>query len=133
MEIDITDFFNNADAFEYSASRAERGNNAGAETWKNAKRKAKSAPLLKTPDQIDALRRYVKDFGAWSEGDITAWNKIECNALFIQLIAGDMREGGLDSDPDESDWSDYQKGAEAGRYAGNIYRADGKIYYSLQC
>ena len=29
MEIDITEFFNSAEPYEFSASRAERGPNAG--------------------------------------------------------------------------------------------------------
>ena len=79
MEIDVTAFFENADPFEFSHSRAEGGANAGPQTWANAKEEAQRSPLLTTPEQLDALRSYV----------IAAWSPIECNALFIQLISGD--------------------------------------------
>lgn len=130
MEINITEFFTNADPFEFSASRAERGQNAGPETWANAK--AYRPPLLNTEDELQALRDYVKDFGAWSKDEIAAWSDNDCNALFIQLVSGDMREGRLDSDPDDSNWRDYEKGASDGRWSGNLFKTDdGKVYYSL--
>ena len=131
MEIKITSFFEKADAFEFSASVAERGENAGAETWNNAKMQGAFAPLLKTPEEIEALRRYVKDFGAWTEEEIAAWDEIECNALFIQLVSGDMREGELDNEPNNDDWRAYEQRAEEGNCSGNIYRSDGEVYYSL--
>ena len=130
MEIDITRFFHEANAFEFSASRAERGQNAGAETWANAKEEGARAPLLSTPDEIEALRKYVKDFGAWSEEEIAAWDDVECNALFIQLISGDIRETGMFAG-DSFDWEQYDRGAEKGRWGGNLYKSADKIYYSL--
>lgn len=130
MDINITRFFREADPFEFSASRAERGQNAGAETWANAKREGEESPLLTTPEQIDALRDYVKDFGAWSDEEIAAWSDTECNALFIQLVSGDIREAGLDTD--SPDWAQYQKDSEKGRIAGNLYPGDdGEVYYSI--
>lgn len=132
VEIDITEFFESADAFEFSASVAERGKNAGTETWQNAKDEGARAPLLKTPEEIDALRAYVKDFGAWEPEDIAAWSPVECNALFIQLVSGDMREAGLDNEPDESDWREYETRAERGNCTGNIFKTeDGQVFYSL--
>jgi hypothetical protein len=113
MEIDITDFFTSADPFEFSASIAERGQNAGPQTWTNAKEQAANAPLLQTKEET------------------AAWSAVECNALFIQLVSGDMRESGLDDDPDDDDWRDYEKGAEDGRFPGNIFRSSDRIYYSL--
>lgn len=130
MDINITSFFKNADPFEFSGSIAERGKNAGSETWNNAKQEAVREPLLTTLEEIAALRSYVKDFGAWEDEEIAAWTKQECNALFIQLISGDIRESGLDTV--EPDWGEYEEGAEEGHYSGNLYRADdGAIYYSL--
>jgi len=130
----ILSLHSSARAFHWTHERylAERGKNAGAETWRNAKDEGASSPLLTTPEQIEALRAYVKDFGAWSDEEIAAWSDVECNALFIQLIAGDMREAGLDNDPDESDWQEYQARAETGNCSGNIFRAnDGTIYFDL--
>jgi hypothetical protein len=132
MDINITRFFHDADAFEFSASQAERGKHAGAETWANAKAEGAESPLLKTEEEIDALRFYVKDFGAWDDEEIAAWDSVECNALFIQLVSGDIRETGMFAG-DQWDWAEYERGAERGNWSGNLYRAgDGKIYYSLQ-
>lgn len=132
MEIDITSFFESADPFEFSASHAERGQNAGPETWANAKREGSESPLLTTPEQLDALRSYVRDFGAWEEAEIAAWDAAECNALFIQFVSGDMREANLDSEPSDSDWAEYRRRAEEGRCSSQLYRNDdGRVYYSL--
>lgn len=131
MEINITSFVNDEDPFDYSASRAERGDNAGPETWNNAKNQAPL--LLDTSEKIEALRDYVKDFGAWDSEEIAAWDDNECNALFIQLISGDMREAGMDEvDLEDFDWEEYERRAKQGTISGNIYRGDdGQIYYSL--
>ena len=132
MEINITSFFENADAFEFSASVAERGKNAGPETWNNAKEEATRAPLLTTPEQLEALREHVKEFGAWERDEIDAWDSEHCNALFIQLVAGDIREAGLDSESDSSDWRRYERRVEAGNCSGNLYKTnEGAIFYSL--
>ena len=79
MEIDITPFFTESDPFDFSASVAERGQNAGPETWLNALEASARAPLLTTPEQIQALRDYVKGFGAWSREEIAAWTPVECS------------------------------------------------------
>ena len=139
MEIDITDFFNEADPAEYSASRAELGVNAGKITWAAAKERAAVPPqLLDTEDKLDALRDHVKGFGAWSREEIAAWDAVECNALFIQMVSGDMREGDLHSEMTATDWKRYQKRSERGEVAGRIFRGDipgnegfGRVYYYL--
>ena len=139
MEIDITEFVLNAEPFEFSASVAERGQNAGRETWRNAVQEGASNPLLVTEDQIQALRDHVRGFGAWSEEEIAAWSDAECNALFIQLISGDMRKSGMDDCfPDEFDWDKYQERVKDGQISGQIYRCDipdhesfGRIFYYL--
>jgi hypothetical protein len=138
MEINITRFFQDADAFEFSASVAERGQNAGKETWSNAVREGTDSPLLKTPEELQALRDYVRGFGAWDDEEIAAWSDAECNALFVQLISGDMRE--MESlcigDDGEIDWTRYEELANEGTISGSIYRADigdnvGDIFYYL--
>jgi hypothetical protein len=134
MEIDITTFFNDADAFDYSASIAERGQSAGADTWHNAVDRAHRKPMLTTEAQLDALREYVRDFGAWDDETIDAWSADECNALFIQLVSGDMREiESLCTDDDgEVNWTEYERLAQRGTISGNVFKAsDGTIYYEL--
>lgn len=110
-EVDITEFFTNEDAFEFSASIAERGLNAGPETWANALERAAHDALLETKPQLDAMRRWAKDTGAWERAEIAAWSDQEVNALFIQLVAGDMRAGGLDGIEleDAEGWTLYER------------------------
>jgi hypothetical protein len=134
MDINITRFFYNAEPFEYSASVAERGQNAGKETWANALAEGASAPLLKDADEIEALRDFMKGFGAWDDEEIAGWSEAECNALFIQYISGDMRE--LEAlamdDNGEIDWKRAEELSQEGRINGNLCRgSDGEIYYYL--
>jgi hypothetical protein len=131
MEIDITDFVTNEDPFDYSHSQAEGGPNAGRHTWQAAKTMAPM--LLDTPEKIKALREYVKGFGAWNDEEMAAWDDIECNALFVQLISGDMRSAGLDDvEIEDFDWAKHEEDAAEGRISGHIYRGDnGRIYYAL--
>ena len=132
MQINITRFFNEANAFEFSRSEAEAGKNAGPDSWRNAMQEAERAPLLTTPEELEALRLYVKDFGAWSPEEIAAWSPVEVNALFVQLVSGDIREAGLDSDPDAEDWEEYESRSQGGQCSGNIWKNDaGEIFYSL--
>lgn len=134
MEINITSLLE-ADLFRFSHSAHEGGENAGRNTWNAAKEEVATAPLLQTPEQLQALRDYVRGFGAWDKEEIDAWDEVECNALFLQLIAGDVREAGWDS-LDYAEWGDCGdlKDARTGERAepGNIFRTDeGSIYYSL--
>lgn len=92
MDIDVTDFVNNEDPTNYFASKAEKGEHAGAITWGEALRKGDEAPMLDTGEKLSALRVYAKTFGAWSDEEIAAWSNRECEALFIQLVSADMRE-----------------------------------------
>lgn len=133
MEIDITALFNEQDAFNYSHSRAEGGTRAGENTWRAAKERAASEPMpLTTPEHFDALRQWAKETGAWDESERNAWTDEDCNALFIQLVSGDMREAGLDNDPDDDAWLAYTERAQNGEISGNIFQAaDGKVYYEL--
>lgn len=136
MEIDITSFFNNEDPAEFSASRAELGDDAGRITWGYALSRADTDPILTAPAQIDALRSYVKGFGAWDDEEIANWTEAECNAMFIQLISGDMRqiENLCMADNGDVDWNKHEELAQQGQLAGNIFQgSNGRIYYYLGC
>jgi hypothetical protein len=89
MDINITQLLGE-DMFEYSHSAHEGGQDAGRNTWNAALKGPR--PLLNTPEEIQALRDHIQAFGAWSEDEIAAWDDNECQALFLQLIAGDVRE-----------------------------------------
>ena len=131
MEIDITSFFENAEPWKFSHSIAEGGPSAGSDTWRAALSEAAEAPLLKTPEALDALRGWARSSGGWEKNEIDAWGADECNALFIQLVSGDMREAGIDEQAIEDvDWVAYEKFCE--NQGGALYRSDDdRIYYSL--
>lgn len=131
MEIDITRFCSENDPCDYAASVAELGDHAGQITWKAALHEADYAPMLPTYDQLDAFRDYVATFGAWSDDEIAAWSPAECNALFIQLVSGDLREAGLEV-PSPSAWIEYDQRSQNGECGGNICRDfDGRVYYYI--
>jgi hypothetical protein len=133
MEIDITAFVHDHDPYDFSGSRMERGDNAAQQTWNNANTLARTFKLLTTPDELDVFRDHMRDYGAWDAEEIAAWSDVECNALFIQLVSGDMREAGMDDcDMDEFNWDEYVERQQAGRVDGNIFKGmDGRIYYYL--
>lgn len=131
MELNITEFFNEAAPRDYSASVAEIGNNAGADTWQAAMADADDYNLLDTDDKRDAFRVYVKGFGAWDDAEIAAWCDTELQALCVQMIAGDMRECGIGPESTDADWGEYQKRAEAGRVSGRIGRNETDIFYYI--
>ena len=89
MEINITQLLE-TDMFKFSHSRMEGGENAGQETWRNALNGPR--PLLKTPEEIQRFKEWVKESGGWTPEEIEAWNDNETQALFLQWIAGDVRE-----------------------------------------
>lgn len=129
MDIDITRFFRTVEPSDFSASMAELGQNAGKITWNNAVHEAAENPLMTTEDELEEFREYMKGYGAWEDEEIMAWDMDKCNALLVQLVSGDMREGGLEN-PDEADWLEYEAGEKEGLWNGNIYRGDdGRIYY----
>lgn len=129
-DINITHFFNNATPFDYSASKVEKGENAGRDTWQAACTDSTKYPLINL-ENADDFKQHVRGFGAWNEAEIAKWSDIELNALFVQMVSGDMREGGLDVP--KPNWEEYEADAESGRVSGNIYRGDdGQIYYSIE-
>jgi hypothetical protein len=128
-EINITRFFADEDHFEYSASRAERGQNAGPETWANAKERAAEEPHLLTTDEArEAWRQDLHDMG-FGDGEEITRDPAELEALFIQFVAGDIREmQSLCGD----DWDEFEKLAERGTVGGRMCRGDdGEVYYYL--
>lgn len=91
MEINITSLLD-LPAFNLSHSRAEGGENAGRNSWQAAMDQAKETALLDTPEKLQVFRDWVADFGAWDEHERNAWTPQECNALFLQWVAGDIRQ-----------------------------------------
>lgn len=89
MEINITSLLE-TDMFTFSHSIAESGDErAGKTTWNAALNGPR--PLLNTPEEFDEFRDWVGGFGAWDEEEIKGWSENECQALLLQVIAGDVR------------------------------------------
>lgn len=108
IDIDISRFIREAAPMDYSASVAEIGANAGRDTWNAAMEDAPDYNLLNTDEQREEFRAHIRGFGAWSDAEIAAWSDTELNALFIQLISGDIRSGETDriwSDGDQTFYS----------------------------
>jgi hypothetical protein len=130
MYIDITSLLE-LDCFDLSHSRAEGGENAGRNTWNASKAQAKETPLLNTEDKLEAMRDFARSSGGWTREEIAAWNAEEVNALFLQWVAGDVREAGADS-LDEIDWEEYEEKAMEGRIPSNLSKGDdGQISFYL--
>jgi len=91
MEIEITSLLE-MDCFALSHSRAEGGETAGQDTWNASKEQAEETPLLDTPEKLDAMRDFARSSGGWNDEEVAAWNDQEVNALFLQWIAGDVRQ-----------------------------------------
>jgi len=89
VEINITEFYNNENPHNFSGSVSTHGENVALDTW-NA---AKDGPLLlDTMEKLQAMRDWAKSSGGWDSDEIAAWNNLELNALFIQLVSAEMEE-----------------------------------------
>ena len=123
MYIDVTCLITDLDPSDLSASAAERGRNAGPETWANAQEAAARVDLPGFDDP-DGVREWFAEFGAWDRAEIAAWSETELRALVLQYSAGDLRElqalapgnglGGID-------WAEAERLAEAGTVGGSLY------------
>jgi hypothetical protein len=91
MEIELTALAD-LDAFPLSHSRMEGGENAGRNTWQASLEAADETSLLDTPDKLDAMRDFARASGGWGDEETAAWTPQEVNALFLQWIAGDVRQ-----------------------------------------
>ena len=130
MELNITKFYRETTAKDYSASVAEIGANAGHDTWRAACEDSPDYMILDTDDKLQAMREHVRGFGAWTDEEINAWSDIELNALLLQMIAGDIRESVLDDD--RSAWPEYYEQGEQGIVSCRLFSDDdGQVYYCI--
>lgn len=131
LEIDVS-FLLTEDAGQFSASRAELGDNAGRITWQNACNAVDQISL--TPEEILEAKDYIRTWGAWEDEEIDSWTDEGTKALIIQSAAGDYREAESccwSDDLNDIDWEAYYKKAHEGSIPGNLYFADGKLYLSF--
>lgn len=129
MELNITRFFNEAAPRDYSASVAELGASAGADTWRAAFDDSADYPMLDTAEKREAFRAFVRSSGGWSDEEIRIWDDAELNALLIQWIAGDMRECDIGPETTPEQWAEYEARATEGQCPSRIFRADDSAVY----
>lgn len=115
---------------DYSTSVAEIGANAGQDTWEAAKEDAGFFQFLDTQEKVDAFKAFVLDSGGWSKEEISAWSVRELNALFLQWVAGDIREC-LEWDVDDV-WANYEEMSQAGTVPSRLFRTEsGNVYFDI--
>lgn len=133
MELDITAIVRGIEPRDYSASRVELGDDAGAITWGAACRDARA--LFGDQFNREAFDAYFRGFGAWDDEALAAHTDEESAALMLQFIAGDMRECEFSDWPEAFSaewWPLYEAAASEGTVCGRIGRADdGCILYYI--
>ena len=137
MEIEITSLFTGESPFvpfDLSNNRATLGDNAGQLTWNASLECADEVTLLDTEEKRAAFREFVGDSGGWTREEIAAWSDLDLNALFLQWVAGDVREAFHDAEFSKWDWADYQERAERGSIVGRIWKGDdGRVFFYIGC
>lgn len=104
----------------FANSIAESGlQDIGAVTWRNALAAVADESDWLTTD-VDALRDYFREFGAWDRAELTAMSGQELNALLVQFIAGDYQRYTADNfDAENEGGALYQSGDEWFFYVGH--------------
>jgi hypothetical protein len=131
-EINVNCLVTNLEPSELSASIAERGPNAGKETWNNAK--AATRALRLDAGVIEELRDFFGEFGAWDDEERASWSHAEIKALTLQYCAGDLRE--LQSlcpgyGVGDIAWGEAERLAQEGTVSGNLFVHNGELWASL--
>lgn len=131
LEVNVTRLITDLDPAELSGSIAERGQNAGPETWNNSLEAAQENPVLADDNERQQARDYFRGFGAWDSEEIAAWSDSELDALVLQYAAGSLREyqscfpgeglGGID-------WEELE---EDGSMSGTLFAVGEVLYVSL--
>lgn len=134
MEIDITPLFS-APAFvpfDMSNNAATLGDDAGQLTWSASLECAQDCDtpsLLDTEEKREAFRDFVRSSGGWTRDEIGAWSDAELYALFLQWIAGDIREAFGDADFSDWDWDEYEADESL---CHRLFRADdGRVFFYI--
>lgn len=136
MDIIITDFIRDIAPNDYSASKLELGDNAGAITWGHACEDA--LRLFGDAFARDAFDAHFSDFGAWSDADLAAHTDAECAALMLQFVAGDLRDCEfIDAELFTREWwQEYyalvENGTVSGRFGEHVNGSDILYYIGSQ-
>ena len=135
MEINVTKLVSETteNAFQFSASRAEIGEKAGAITWSNALNHAMEKEFELSKEELQEWLEFLPSLGAWDDEEISGWNADEATALFIQFVSGDVRSlewslGGQDASLEDHTEEQFMAATEnEGR---NLFRSDsGEWFY----
>ena len=129
MQINITSLIKSPAfvPFDMSNNAATLGNDAGKLTWSasvECARDSETPNLLDTEEKKNSFRSFVRSSGGWSQEEIEAWDDTELYTLFLQWIAGDIRECFGDADFEQWDWAEYEKDAQAGQIPSRLFLAD---------
>lgn len=119
MEIDVTKYVEEIDCFDFSASAAEMGQNAGQITWQNATDHILYDPIV-SAENMDEARDYIVSTGGWTEGEVGEMSDQEVNALVLQFVAGAVRE----YEDHFSSYEEYIEATKQGQVCGNLWRND---------
>lgn len=131
-EINITRFFKDAAPMDYSASVAELGASAGADTWRAANADSEDYMMLDTPELRAEFCADMQSAGFSEADDFKSWTPAAINALFLQWVAGTIRESGLTPDSSDADWKDYQRRESDGQVSGNLFQDEcGQVYFTI--
>lgn len=118
MEKDITNFYHSQNTRVYSDSIANSGSHdIGVTTWNNAL--ITDWKFITTEEERLIVLNHVKNMGM---DDVDKMDINEANALFIQLVSGDIQE------KDDMTWEEYQ---QSDQVSGSLFETDGKIYYFI--
>ena len=132
-ELDISAVVARIEPFNYSASQAERGPDAGRMTWEAACKDARE--LFGDTFDRAAFDEYFSHWGAWDAEELAAHSDDEAAGLMLQFIAGDMRGCEFSDWPEAFSaewWPLYEAASEAGTVAGRFFRADdGRVFYYI--
>ena len=121
MELDITEFYNNAEPTYYYDSVANSGlKNIGQITWERAKQE--TVYNFVTDGTREALQAYMTSL----DDDWSGLSDDELNALTIQLIASEIKE------KKGMTWDEYERAIKEGLISGLLFRTDyGRIYIDI--
>jgi hypothetical protein len=127
LEIDVTRYLgDDHDLMDYSSSVAESGQNAAKFTWENALAEANDHPLVTKDEELEYVRRWLLDWGAWDQKEVDAMSDKEVNALLLQFVSGDLREMEMFETPEA-----YEAAQREGSVSAALGPGDGGRWYYL--
>jgi hypothetical protein len=134
LEVNITCLVADLEPSELSGSIAERGANAGPETWANSMGAAANLPDLLSPSEVERAKAFFEEFGAWSREEIAGWSAQETTALVLQYAAGDLREVQALCPGDGLagvDWEAAERLSHEGTVSGRLWSQGEELWITL--